>query len=456
MVVKYEGVVIVPVDVKLAKAFRTICKNAYTLNRYLPLISVEETEHGEKVSVLSTYLPSLTPEDLVDDKVKFSDYNFKLFVLDTSEGRKIVLRWEDKTIPVMDWDALPEDIDAYREVLDSAVESFEYKIQHGKSKYHKKRWRESIEGIDSWRDILEEAELFRDKLCDLAKSGVDESIRYSAKVHECDKIKDGLKFLERENPRLHDKNHNCRKLKPSVRGIKYKEPKFNLRGSLRDIHVVGSKYYYKDLRVCSVGTGVSDLRVYANACLRQSGIAKKKYRVTGATADRDYATEKELKGKINGSLIFMMIKMTKGRREAAASEALLQDLSCRLGLSREAVAPLWEASSLKAYREFRELNGYWRPPQTVEELLAQDVNTFDKILAKYKCKILEFRETEPYRLVEREYEEYYVEDHNRISSEILECYLPVEEVYKSADHIDYYRRKEIAEVYYSQGVKVLR
>lgn len=349
MSVKYLGVEVVPVETWLVNSFHTLMgKDELARFRYWRDNDGEKWEYdGEPRDV-----PILQP----DQHGESGEY--RMFLADTDEGRKVVLYWSGTTVPVLEWSASNEDVDYYLDQLRAAQEDLET-IALTRSYRYQRRYENQANIIGKWADLIEHAREFRNSLL-----GWD-----------WDRESGSIIMYEDAHVFVDDQDMNY--------GLSYKEPKFSFLKEQEEIHEVGGAFYLQDVKVFRVETPPGEADRLSYACDLQAELALSKYLTTGELKDYDYYLEKKLKAKINRVVGLAIVKMSVSLVRSGVSSLKAQFLA-KLGLPpSEESDRLWGAASRRTYLDHHMRTGEWRSPFSADQLAQNSYSkglVFDHIL----------------------------------------------------------------------------
>lgn len=325
MSVKFQGVEVVPVEPWLVRAFHTLM----TKDHLAHFGYWEDNDDPEAV-------PTLQPDQNGESG------QYRMYLLDTDEGRKIVLYWSGMTVPVLDWSADNKDVDNYLDLLFSAKEQLEIMAPR-KSYRTQRKFETQADLIGKWAELIDHARRFRNTL-----------VGWS---------------WDRESDLLDTTGHRYVDDDVVDRAVASIDPKVSFHAGQNDINQVGDSLYFQDVKVFKVETSPAEAERLATWCERQSQLAFAQFKTLGGEKDWDYVLEKRMKARINRIVGLALVKsaLSDMRYGVAAVKA---EFFSWLGLlpGREA-DKLWLAASRRAYLDHYRKTGEWRPPKSVDDLV---------------------------------------------------------------------------------------
>lgn len=331
MSVKYQGVEVVPVEGWIVRAFHTLMKKDELVKfKYWRDNEGERWEYdGQPRDV-----PILQP----DQHGESGEY--RMFIADTNEGRKIVLYWSGMTVPVIDWSVNDGDLDNYLLTLQDAAWELEEDASR-RSYRTQRKYENNADLIRKWADLLEHAREFRNTLI-------------------------GWKYLPEEGQLVpDDKGHVFVDDPDMTYGLDYKNPDLNYFHGQDEIHEVGGAFYFRDVKVFRSNTPPSEAVRLSHWCKKQSELSLQKYLVTGDSRDYDRFLERGLKARLNQLVGVVMTKNLK-----VWDSGLKMALLSRIGMkSGEAADRVWEVANRRAYLDHHRRSGKWKTPDSVDELM---------------------------------------------------------------------------------------
>lgn len=331
MSVKYQGVEVVPVEGWVVRAFHNLMKKDELVKfKYWRDNQGERWEYdGQPRDV-----PILQP----DQHGESGEY--RMFLADTEEGRKIVLYWSGMTVPVIDWSVNDGDLDNYLSLLQNAA--WELESDAVRRSYRTQRNYESrADLIRMWAELLEHSREFRNTLI-------------------------GWKYLPEEGRLIPDENGHVFVDDPDMPyGLEHKNPDLDYFNGQDEVHEVGGAFYFRDVKVFRSDTPPSEAIRLSQWCKKQSELALQKYLVTGDSKDYDHFLERGLKARLNQLVGVLMTKNLKLSMSRLKTEFL----------SRMSLEPcresdrLWGVASRRAYLDHHRRTGEWQTPDSVDELM---------------------------------------------------------------------------------------
>lgn len=360
MSVKYLGVEVVPIEPWLVRSFHTLKDQDRLVSFGMWCHSVPSSVKGKpwlgyghggtgRDSRDDTYSPVLEPGDP-------GERQHRMFLLDTDEGRKIVLYWSGATTPILDWSASNEDIEYYLEWLKYAEDDLVSQAPR-KSYRTQRRYETQADLIRCWAELVEHARDFRDRL-----------LGWEWEDGETKHYEDTPVYFE--DPGMEY-------------GLGYKVPNLNIFQSQGNVHEVGDVFYYKDTKVFRSDTTVQEAKEYGDSCDLQSDLALAKYLATGGAKDYDFYLEKKVRAKVDRLVLFIMVKSTKDLLFSTLRELKRKFIGSLKGASHKEVEETWGVVSRRAYLDYHRQTGKWRSPQTLDELLTHTQQSgflFDHLL----------------------------------------------------------------------------
>lgn len=328
MSVKYRGVEVVPVDTWLVNAFHTLM-----LKDDLAHLDYWASEDSDPEAV-----PSLEPDQHGESG------QYRLYPLDTDEGRKIVLYWSAMTVPILDWSARDDHVDDYVHMLLEAKADLEAEAPR-KSYFTQRKYETNAVMIGKWVDLIEHARRYRNSLLGWVLD--PETGDYYPRT-------DGHAFMDIS----YNKN-----------GVKHVEPKLGFLEAEDRITQVAESFYYEDVKVFRTSTPPEEAERLAQWCDRQADLILAQYRVTGGAKDHDFFLEKRMKSRLN-----RIVGLALTRRALEAVRYKVDSLKAaffqRMGLKPSKIAERsWASASRRAYLDHHRLTGEWRPPTSVDDLV---------------------------------------------------------------------------------------
>jgi hypothetical protein len=328
MSVKYRGVEVVPVDTWLVNAFHTLMLKDELVHFWH--WAEEGSDHDA--------VPALEPDQNGESG------QYRMYPLDTDEGRKIVLYWSAMTVPILDWSARDEHITQYVAYLRVAKADLE-EIAPRKTYRTQRKYETQAVMIGKWADLIEHAQRYRNAL--LGKVLDPESGEYVPRS-------DGHAFVD--DP--YNKN-----------GVRHSEPKFSFLQAEEGITQVGDSFYVEDVKVFRVDTPPEEAERLAKWCDRQAELVLAQYRVTGGAKDHDFFLEKRMKSKLNRLVGLAMARKALDVLRYGVN-TLKAEFFERMGVfpGKEAER-MWVAATRRSYLEHHRKTGEWRPPTSLDDLV---------------------------------------------------------------------------------------
>lgn len=352
MSVKYLGVEVVPIEPWLVRSFYTLMKKDNLINSFYwdHDLTVHWTQ--EQIETEAKLRPIVEPGLPGERGV------YRMFLSDTDEGRKIVLYWNGKTVPILDWSASNGDIQYYLEWLVWAENELLEKAPY--FWYRKQRQLETqADLIGKWAELTKYAQDFRNKLLGWEYDPEEDQ------TYQYDDLKVWIEDPDMEY------------------GLDYEEPDLSILEGEGNVHQVAGAYYYKDTKVCRASVPSDELREYGEACEYQADLILAKYLTVGHSKDYDFWLEKKMRAGID-RLVADEIESSSfpSRGDSQVKQSLLKHTGIKEGGIFERV---WMAACRRAYLLKHKLTGVWESPQTLEEVLPHTSGpglVFDYILHK--------------------------------------------------------------------------
>lgn len=331
MSVKFQGVELVPVEGWVVRAFHTLMtKDELVRFKYW------RDNHGERWEYdgQPRDVPILQP----DQHGESGEY--RMFLADTDEGRKIVLYWSGMTVPVIDWSVNDGHLDDYLETLRAAAEELESDALR-RSYRTQRKYETNAELIRKWADLLDHAREFRNTLI-------------------------GWKYLPEEGQLVPDDEGHVFVDDPDMPyGLAYKNPDLDYFHGQNDVHEVGGAFYFRDVKVFRSNTPPAEAIRLSQWCQKQSELALQKYLVTGDSKDYERFLERGLKAKLNKLVGVVMAKNAR-----SSNNGLKAAFLSRLGMEQGALADrVWGVASRRAYLDHHRRTGEWKTPDSVDDLM---------------------------------------------------------------------------------------
>lgn len=333
MSVKFLGIELVPVEGWLVRAFHTLMKKDE-----LAWFDLWKNDDGEKWEYdgQPRDVPILQPDQHGESG------QYRMFVSDTNEGRKVVLYWSGMTVPVIDFSANDGHVDHYIEHLRCAAEELRFAAP-SKSYRTQRKYETNADVVEKWADLVEHSRQFRNSV-----------IGYEYLPDEGVLVPSGHAFLDSESMEY---------------GLTYKDPEVDYLKDQLEVTEVGGSFYYRDIKVFRSTTAPGEAHRLSEWCYDQSQLALAKYLVTGLSGDYEHFLERRLKSKINRLTGFSIVKASLSAARAGVSK-LKAKLMAALGLAPgDFFNRIWGAANRRVYLDHYRKTGEWKTPDDLDCLV---------------------------------------------------------------------------------------